>query len=95
MKKYIACVRDNETKEIKVFEREYKNKKDFAMDLKGNGYSIRFISTEENFDEDCAKFEERMEDWKIRCKALYETYKTCGKPRGLTFKEWKEELKGV
>lgn len=55
MKKYIASVKDKETKEIVVIEREYPTKKAFKSDLIGNGYMVRFIAAEETFDEACEK----------------------------------------
>lgn len=56
MKTYIASVRNKQTKELMTITREYETKKEFEEDLRGNGYSIRFISTPEKFDEDCAKW---------------------------------------
>lgn len=54
--KYIASVRNKETRELTTITSEYPNKKEFAEDLRGNGYSIRFISTEDKFDADCEKW---------------------------------------
>ena len=59
--KYIASVRDRETKERKVLTCEYPTKKAFRSDLDGNGYTVYFITTEENFDADCEKYHERYE----------------------------------
>ncbi len=61
MKEYIASVRDKQTRELKIFRMEYETKKDFYTDLRNNGYSVRFITTEENFDRDCEKWHERNE----------------------------------
>lgn len=58
---YIASVRDKETKEVKVIEREYETKKAFREDLLCNGYSVRFIATEETFDEECEKYHNRVQ----------------------------------
>lgn len=58
---YIASVRDRETKEIKVLQYDYPTKKAFREDLAGNGYSVRFIATEETFDEECEKFYEKQQ----------------------------------
>lgn len=54
--KYIASVRDKETKELVLIERDYSTKKAFRADLAANGYSIRFIATEETFDAECEKW---------------------------------------
>lgn len=61
MKKYIASVRDKETKKLMLIEREYDRKSDFYSDLRNNGYSVRFITTEEKFDKDCEKWHEQNE----------------------------------
>lgn len=59
MKKYIASVRDKETNEIILIEREYETKKAFYWDLRANGYAVRFIANEETFDDECAKYYSR------------------------------------
>jgi hypothetical protein len=64
MKKYIASVRDKETKKLMLIEREYDRKADFESDLRCNGYAIRFITTPDKFDEACEKWHEYNE----RCK---------------------------
>ncbi len=61
MKKYIASVRDKETRELKIIESEYDRKSDFYNDLRNNGYSVRFITTEDKFDENREKWHERNE----------------------------------
>lgn len=61
MKQFIASVRDPYDGKITLLRKEYKTKKAFAEDLRGNGYRIRFITTEEEFDEDCAKYYERIQ----------------------------------
>ena len=58
---YIAAVRDKRTRELTIVKSDYETKKDFEEDLRGNGYSIRFISTEDKFDEDCEKWHQRNE----------------------------------
>lgn len=65
MTKYIASVRDKETNLLSIIESEYDRKSDFYSDLHGNGYSVRFITTEEKFDEDCQKWNERNEQRKL------------------------------
>lgn len=68
---YIASVRDKETRELQVIEREYDRKSDFYSDLRGNGYSVRFIATEETFDEECEKWYEKNERSKRYHKIKY------------------------
>lgn len=58
---YTASVKNKETKKIEVITSDYPNKKAFAFDLRRNGYSVRFISTEKNFDHDCEKYYEKLE----------------------------------
>ena len=59
MKEYIASVRfENEVFEMK---REYRTKAAFKADLLENGFSVRFITTAEKYDEDVAKYYERLE----------------------------------
>ena len=59
MKEYIASVRfEGEVFEMK---REYRTKAAFRADLLENGFSVRFITTAEKYDEDVAKYYERLE----------------------------------
>lgn len=60
MKEYIASCTLNGT--ITIVKMEYNTKKEFANELRANGYRVRFISTEEKFDEDAEKYNERCED---------------------------------
>lgn len=74
--KYIASVRDRETGKIQIIERDcYKTKKDFRADLAGNGYSIRFIATEETFDEECEKLYWKQRERQIINKLRWESEK--------------------
>lgn len=92
--KYIAVVRDKETREIKIFEEmEYLTKKAFADDLRGNGYAVRFITTEDKFDEDCVKYDERVKETAARNKAIREYEKRHANEMGMTVKEYKFWLK--
>jgi len=50
MKNYIAIVRYKRNGNISNIKSEYKTKKDFRQDLKGNGYRILAIFTEEQID---------------------------------------------
>lgn len=72
--KYIASCRDKETKKLTIIEREYDNKKDFESDLRRNGYSIRFITTEDKFDEAAQKWNEACE----RSKRYHKIRRACG-----------------
>ena len=69
--KYVASVRNKDTNKLEVITREdYSSKKSFEADLKGNGYKIRFISTEDKFDEDCDKYNIKLESAKAARKAI-------------------------
>lgn len=59
MKKYIAVVTNKETGKRTVLKSMYVNKTSFAEDLRRNGYKVAFISTEETFEEDTRKYEEK------------------------------------
>lgn len=60
-KTYIASVRNKITKKIEIITKEYHTKKEFAEDLRFNGYRIRFITTPEKFDDDCDKYHRSCE----------------------------------
>lgn len=93
MKKYIASVRDKETKEIMLIEREYKNKKDFEIDLRMSGYSIRFITTPDKFDEACDKWYEACEKSKRRHQAINEIYKDGAAKYGISAAHYRRAYK--
>ena len=93
MKKYIASVRDKETKKLQVIEREYNRKSDFYNDLRCNGYSVRFISTEEKFDEDCEKWHAKNELSKYVHKAMYASDKMFAEKMNMTVAEYRAWLK--
>lgn len=76
MKTFVASVRDKKSREIKIIEREYERKSDFYNDLRGNGYSVRFITTPDKFDEACEKWYEACEMSKAIHKAQYATDKS-------------------
>lgn len=86
--KYIASVRDKGTKELMLIEREYNNKKEFEIDLRQNGFSIRFISTENNFDDDCAKFHEKNERAKRNSKIKTQVHRECAFKMGISIREY-------
>lgn len=46
---------------IMTITSEYNSKKDFAADLRKNGYKVSFVSTPENFDADLEKYCEKKE----------------------------------
>lgn len=60
MTKFIAAVMDSYDRQLMNIEKEYETKNAFESYLKGNGYKIRFITTEEKFDEECEKYHERI-----------------------------------
>lgn len=90
MKTYIASVRDKETRKIQIIEREYARKSDFYEDLRNNGYSVRFISTPEKFDEDCEKWHEACERSNRIHKAIYESDKKLAAKMNMTVAEYRE-----
>lgn len=92
MKKYIASVRDKETKKLMIIESEYDRKSDFYVDLRNNGYSVRFITTEEKFDEDCEKWHERNETSKRFHKAVYASYKEFAEKMNMSVAEYRAWL---
>lgn len=68
--KYVASVRNKDTNKLEVITREdYSSKKSFEAELKRNGYKVRFISTEDKFDEDCDKYNNKLEGAKAARKA--------------------------
>ena len=89
MNKYVASVRDKETKKIMVIEREYEKKKDFEIDLRLNGYSIRFISTSDKFEETCNKYYEKLEERKYKYKAVNSYYKEQAEKYGISTAHYK------
>lgn len=92
MKKYIASVRDKETRELMIIEREYDRKSDFYNDLRGNGYSVRFIATEETFDEECEKWYEKNERSKRYHNAIYASDKMHATKMNMTVSEYRAWL---
>ena len=91
--KYIASVRDKETKERKILTYDYPTKKAFRSDLEGNGYTVYFITTEENFDEDCEKYHERYERQKRVQKLLRDSDKKVAERMNMTVTEYRAWLK--
>lgn len=87
MKKYIASV--TYKGELTIMEREYKNKAEFYNDLRANGFSVRFITTEENFDADCEKWHEKNEMSKRIHKAIYASDKKLAKNLNMTVSEYR------
>lgn len=87
--KYIASVRDSETKKIMIIEREYETKKAFMSDLRCNGYRVRFISTPEKFDEDCEKYHMIWEQNKKVKKAIYDADKKHAAKLNMSVKEYR------
>ena len=60
MKSYTAyCM--NEDGENMCMTREYNSKKDFISDLHGNGYKVHFVALTDKYDEESAKYYERLE----------------------------------
>ena len=61
MNTYIASVRDKDTKEFKIITGEYESKASMGRELRVNGYSVRFIATEETFDDVCEKYNTELD----------------------------------
>lgn len=93
MKTFVASVRDKKSREIKIIERDYERKSDFYNDLRGNGYSVRFITTPDKFDEACEKWYEACEMSKAIHKAQYAADKKSAERRGMTVVEYRAEIK--
>ena len=87
--KYIASVRDKETKKILLIEREYEKKKDFEVDLKMNGYAIRFITMPDKFNETCDKYYQAQEERKRKYQAQSLYYKECAKKYNISVAHYK------
>lgn len=93
MKELIASVVDKETKQLKIIKAEYKTKKEFKEDLVGNGYSVHFIATEETFDDECTKYNERKETSIRRSKLMWASDKRVADKLGMTVKEYRAMVK--
>ena len=65
----VASVRNIETNEFEVVRSEYANRNDFYIDLRANGYRVRYVSTEENFERDGEKYEKACDKVKADRKA--------------------------
>lgn len=91
MKLYVASVTLDG--KVEIIRSEYDRKQDFYNDLRGNGYRVRFISTEENFDADCEKYHERCEKNKRIKKLVYASHKESAKRMHMTVKEFRAWLK--
>lgn len=91
---YVASVRDKETKRISIIKSDgYKTKKDFAKDIRCNGYTVRFISTEENFDVDCEKYHEACEMNKAIKNEIYRMDKKIADRINMTVAEYRRYIK--
>lgn len=93
MKKYIASVTFDG--ELQIIEKEYDRKQDFYNDLKANGYRVRFISTEEKFDEDAIKYNERCEMNKRIKNAIYASDKKQAEAMNMTVAQFRAYLKTI
>lgn len=91
MKLYVACVTLDG--KVEIIRSEYNRKQDFYSDLRSNGYRVRFISTEENFDADCEKYHERCEKNKLIKKLVYASHKDSANRMHMTVKEYRAWLK--
>ena len=92
---FIASVKNKETKEIQLITKEYSSKKEFKKDLIGNGYSVRFITTEENFENDCINYNEQREKAKKIATNKYKSDKEISEKVGMTVQEYRLFLKSI
>ena len=91
--KLVASVSDGG--KIMIIESDcYDTKKKFWEDLRGNGFSVRFISYEGKFEEDCEKFYEQRERASTINKLVQAGRRQGGKAMGMTMKEYMKWLKG-
>lgn len=72
MIRYMASVKDEDNR-IQIITGEYRTKKEFMEDLRGNGYKVRFISIEDNFDIACENYHWQLEKKKNIQRALRES----------------------
>lgn len=91
--KYIASVRDRQTRELMLIEHDYPTKKAFRADLAGNGYSIRFIATEETFDTECEKWYAYNESSKLYHKIRRDTDKKIADKYGISVAHYRRANK--
>ena len=76
-KTYVALVKDKSTGKFEILTYDYHSKKDFAIDIRANGYAVRFISTPEKFDEDCEKWNRNNEAVKRRKRIIIRSIREC------------------
>ena len=91
--RYIASVRDKETKERQILTDDYPTKKAFRTDLTGNGYTVYFITTEADFDTDCEKYHERYERQKRVQKLIRDADKKHAERMNMTVTEYRDWLR--
>lgn len=60
-KSYTAYVMDKADREIMTISRDYPSKKEFAQELRQNGFAVKFISTPEKFNHDLETYCEKKE----------------------------------
>lgn len=69
------------------------NTRAFEVDLRANGYRIKFISTPEKFDEDSEKYNEIWERNKLVKNLIYAEHKKSAERMHMTVKEFRAWLK--
>jgi hypothetical protein len=65
----VASVRNTETNEFEVVRGEYANRNEFYAALREQGYRVRYVSTEENFERDGEKYKKACDKVKSDRKA--------------------------
>ena len=68
-KLFVASVRNTETNEFEIVRGEYTNRNEFYAALREQGYRVRYVSTEENFEHDGEKYKKACEKVKADRKA--------------------------
>lgn len=89
---YVASVKEKESKRLSIIKSEYETKKEFREDLKNNGYSIRFIATEETFNKECEKYHEKLDRQNMINKLNNKSNNETAKILGMTVAEYKAWL---
>lgn len=90
---YIASVRLKGTKIHEIIRKEYPTKKAFEQDLRAYGYSVRFVTTEDKFDEACEKWHENNEKVKMVERVRFEYDKSQADRYGISVAHYRRAYK--
>lgn len=93
---YIASVKDPDTNTVVLISKDcFKTKKEFAICLRENGYRVRFITTEEKFDEDCNKYHLRVDRTNRMNKFKRQAERETAERLGMTVRQFRSFNKGL